>query len=113
MDTTRIIVSHRQRGRVRSWLLVLSLAFGAACCWSGIQVGRREVAAAAVPVVDANCPPRFYTTLERQRIMRDLGFYHGKIDGLRGPLTIAAEKQYAEWYNSQMAAKTWPPQQPK
>ncbi len=41
---------------------------------------------------------RFYSCIEKQRIMRDEGFYHGKIDGDRGPLTISAEKKHATLY---------------
>lgn len=45
-------------------------------------------------------PPRFYSTIEKQRIMRDEGFYKGPIDGLRGTLTIDAEIEHAKLYNN-------------
>ena len=45
------------------------------------------------------CPARFYSTIERQRIMRDEGIYKGPIDGKRGDLTITAEIEHAKLYN--------------
>lgn len=47
---------------------------------------------------------RLYTISERQYILKDLGFYKGPIDGLRGTLTIDAEKLYYRWYGHCMAA---------
>jgi len=47
---------------------------------------------------------RLRTVCERQRVMRDVGFYTGDIDNVRGDLTIAAEKQYYRWYAHCMAA---------
>ncbi len=51
----------------------------------------------------AHHPARFYSTIERQRILRDEGIYHGDIDGKRGDLTIAAEQEHAKLYNEWMA----------
>ncbi len=50
-------------------------------------------------VESPDAPARFYSVIERQRILRNAGFYTGHIDGIRGPLTIAAEKKYALLYN--------------
>ena len=47
--------------------------------------------------------PRFYTTLEEQRIMRDERLYTGPIDGLDGPLTQAARVKHDRLYCDQMA----------
>lgn len=47
---------------------------------------------------------RLRTTCERQYVMRDLGFYTGNIDNVRGDLTIAAEKRYFRWYGHCAAA---------
>lgn len=50
--------------------------------------------------ITPDAPARFYSTIERQRIMRDERIYKGPIDGKRGPLTIAAEKEHAKLYNN-------------
>ena len=47
---------------------------------------------------------RLRMTCERQRVMQDLSFYTGDIDGTRGPLTITAEDRYFRWYGHCMAA---------
>lgn len=47
---------------------------------------------------------RLRTTCERQRVMQDLSFYTGSIDGTRGPLTITAEERYFRWYGHCVAA---------
>ncbi len=46
-----------------------------------------------------DAPVRFYSTIERQRIMQKEGIYKGLIDGKRGDLTITAEKEHAKLYN--------------
>ncbi len=52
-----------------------------------------------VSCVHSDAPARFYSTIEKQRIMRDEGSYKGPIDGLRGTLTIDAEIEHAKLYN--------------
>ena len=47
---------------------------------------------------------RLREVCERQRVMRDVGFYTGNIDNIRGEQTIIAEKKYYRWYNHCMAA---------
>lgn len=47
---------------------------------------------------------RLREVCERQRIMRDVGFYTGDIDNVRGDLTVTAEKQYYRWYAHCIAA---------
>lgn len=59
---------------------------------------------AAISPPDA--PARFYSCIEKQRIMRDEGIYHGEIDGDRGPLTIAAEAEHARLYGDWAAKET-------
>lgn len=80
-------------GFVLLWVIIIRRVFSPP---AGAGLSRQE---SHLFAMTPDAPPRFYLTIERQRIMRDEGIYKGDIDGIRGPLTIAAEKEHAKLYN--------------
>ncbi len=48
--------------------------------------------------------PQLRTMCQRQHLLQDVGFYTGKINGIRGDLTITAEEKYYRWYGHCIAA---------
>ena len=88
-------------------LICLTFAVGYGVCRAAKYFSSPSPQSGAVSntAVPDTLIPRFYTTLEQQRIMRDEGLYTGPIDGLDGPLTQAARVKHDRLYNDQQAAK--------
>ncbi len=70
----------------------------------GYRAGRTYEKTLRDEAVELSHVIRLREVCERQYVMRDVGYYKGKVDNIRGDLTIDAEKLYYRWYAHCLAA---------